>query len=93
MLEVKQIVRIAFEFVNDLLKDEHIQGLRLEEVERLRDGRRWHVTVSFIRPNATPIPTIAVLKEPPRDFKTLTILGMNGEVESMKSARFAESAS
>jgi hypothetical protein len=89
MLDVKQVVRIAFEFVNELLKEETIRGLRLEEVERLVDGRRWNITVSFIRPGTGPIAAITALQQGPRDFKTLSIDGESGEVESMKTARFA----
>lgn len=47
---VKDAVKIAAEYVGDLLSGEKIGDLRLEEVEASEDEKSWYVTLGFSRP-------------------------------------------
>jgi hypothetical protein len=84
MLDVKQVVRLAIEFVKDMYEREGVIDLRLEEVERSED--RWSVTLSFARPDPSPIAAVRTLSGSPRwrDYKTLIVNGADGTIESMK---------
>jgi hypothetical protein len=87
MLDVKQVVESAAQFVKDMYLSEGIADLRLEEVERLNEKNQWAVTLSFARPSKHPLAQAhQVLAGNPmlRDYKTLTVDGVTGAIESMK---------
>ena len=94
MFDVKQVVRIAVEFVKEMYEGEAIADVRLEEVERPENENRWMVTLSFTRPRPHPLDLPQILLAGvnlPRDYKTLTISGVDGTVESMKIREMASS--
>lgn len=94
MTDVKQAVRIAVEFVKELYEAEGIADVRLEEVERPENENRWMVTLSFTRPRPHPLGIPQVLLAGvnlSRDYKTLTISGADGTVESMRIRELASS--
>lgn len=87
MLDVKHVVQTAVQFVRDMYQGEGIADLRLEEVERLENENRWMVTLSFTRPRTDQLGQVAQVLTGgrlSRDYKALTISGMDGAVESMK---------
>ena len=85
MLDVKEAVRTAKEYVNDVFSDEDIRDVVLEEVKY--EGVHWKVTLSFFRPRG---PLAVVLSEPAwkdRSFKVIRIDG-SGKVRSMTHRTF-----
>ena len=91
-VSVKDAVRIAVQYVRDLLSDESLSDLRLEEVERSESGDHWLITVGFSRPepqqSISPITnSIAerlrgrVLN---REYRIVKVLAGSGEVQWMK---------
>jgi hypothetical protein len=50
MIDVKEAVRIAIQYVSDLFEPEKISNLGLEEVVFDESTKAWDVTVGFSRP-------------------------------------------
>lgn len=49
-IQVKQAIRIAMDYIKSVFDGvEHVEGFRLEEVERDEDERCWLITVSLLR--------------------------------------------
>ncbi|MEM9555105.1 MAG: hypothetical protein AAGC60_12680 [Acidobacteriota bacterium] len=98
-LDVKDAVRTALDYVQELFESEEILYLGLEEVER--DNGTWLVTVGFSRPWDFPKPDSSDFGatsfysglqaprdlRPKRDYKVLRIDGMSGNVESVKNRK------
>ena len=84
MIDVKNAVRTAMEYVHALYQDDKIDDVMLEEVELSTDGQFWLVTVSFVRPVAkSPIEAMTGQHGAPA-YKVLTIHAETGNVHSMK---------
>lgn len=49
-MEVKEAVRSAKAFIDDLFADEQIFHVGLEEVKFNEQGRIWEITIGFYRP-------------------------------------------
>ncbi len=60
-MDVKEVVKLAKEYVLDLFADENITNLGLEEVEYNEVEREWIVTLGFSRPWDEPRNTLASL--------------------------------
>ncbi|HUY92679.1 MAG TPA: hypothetical protein VMV10_28320 [Pirellulales bacterium] len=84
MLEVKQVVQAAAQFVQDMYQGEGIVDLRLEEVERLHDKNQWAVTLSFARPPKHPLAQALAGSSMQRDYKILIVDASTGAIESMR---------
>lgn len=97
MIDVKEAVRIAFEYVADLMADEKIGKIRLEEVERTQNDAEWIVTVSFPRepvPLNSGVAAIAAAAtltpdRAERAYREVRIDAASGQVISMKRAKAA----
>ena len=47
MIEVKEAVKIATDFVNNVLSEEKFDRITLEEVELSEDSSYWYVTIGL----------------------------------------------
>jgi geranylgeranyl pyrophosphate synthase len=93
MVNVKEAVGIAFQYMNDLYDTTKFHDFLLEEVELSEDGRWWLVTIGWSRAThpdeviQTPM-TNTILGQSKiqyrRTYKVFKIDATNGEVRSMK---------
>ena len=93
-LNVKDAVRVAVDYVRDLLSPDQLSDVRLEEVELSDDGDYWFVTVGFSRPEvqkqreavATGSGILGLLRPQTleREYKVVKINARSGDVQSMK---------
>ncbi len=91
-IDVKQAVRAAYAFVNDIYAEQNqpLNNLRLEEVEQSDDSHYWLITLGFDRPVEGATGAYAGLSasvgvpQVVRDYKILKVDAETGEVESMK---------
>jgi hypothetical protein len=82
MVDGKQVVAKAMEYVKAVYESSQVADLMLEEVERSEDGKHWLVTLGF-----TPHESGAVGSAFERTFKVLKIVAETGEVLSMKTRK------
>ena len=84
MIDAKDAVRIALEYVQAMYKPEDISQLILEEVELSKEEDFWLVTVSFLPPAAkSPIEAMTSSRGT-QAYKVLKIHAETGVVHSMK---------
>ena len=82
-MDVKESARTAKRYISDVFSDEDISDVRLEEVEMNDPLGVWRITVSFLRPAATPersaveatalVGLTGVLRPRRRDYKIVEI--------------------
>ncbi len=58
MIDVKQAVKNALEYVQSIIDVADLIDPRLEEVELSADERMWLITVSFIRKKTSSVPSL-----------------------------------
>lgn len=73
-MNVKDAVKIAYEFVKDFYQDHTIS---LEEVELSDDGRFWSITLGVTNP-------LEQWGSGKKDYKVVTVDTQSGQVKSMK---------
>lgn len=86
-MEVKQVVRIAKNYVQELLSDEGIVNLGLEEIEFNEREDAWHVTLGFSRPWNTQRSAVTVITGEPaprRAYRVLRVRDSDGQVLSFR---------
>lgn len=89
MIDVKEAVKAAYDFVHNLPNVGLEDPFTLEEVELTNDDRYWLITLGFYRA-VLPSPTSPmgafsdVLAKRERAYKTMKIHADSGEVRSMK---------
>lgn len=90
MIDAKEAVRIAFDYVRGLYAAEEIPHLTLEEVE-LSNGEGgeggedfWLVTVSFLKPVPKSAIEAMTGQQGAPTYKILRIRAADGQVHSMK---------
>jgi hypothetical protein len=79
MVDGKQAVVKAKEYLQAVYEPAQVGDLRLEEMERSEDDKQWSVTLSFI-PHSPQSPGVTV----ERVFKTVKIVAETGEILAMK---------
>jgi hypothetical protein len=79
MVDGKQAVGKAMEYVRAVYDASQVTDLMLEEVERSEDGKHWHVTLGF-----TPQGPASGGATFERTTKVVKIVVETGEVLSMK---------
>ncbi|MCS7057275.1 hypothetical protein Mlute_02220 [Meiothermus luteus] len=87
MLEVREAVRIAMDYIQSLYGDKQLPELRLEEVELSADGQFWEVTLSFVVREPTAYLSLGDAART-REYKVFRINAESGQVQSMKIRRF-----
>ena len=90
MIDIKQAVKNALEYVKDIIPNSGLIDPRLEEVESSDNGRNWFITVSFVRkvPPTSIAEKITALgtgiNPIEREYKLITIDAETGKPLSMK---------
>ncbi len=87
VMDVKEAVGLAKNYVRDLFADELPQNIGLEEVEYDDRLEVWHITVGFSRPWEREFGAIAF--PPNRSYKVVSITEA-GQVKSVKNHRTAD---
>ncbi|RIH85315.1 MULTISPECIES: hypothetical protein [Calidithermus] len=83
MIDVKQAVQIANDYIQSLFTERQIPELRLEEVELSQDGSFWEVTLSFVVREPTAYLSLGDAART-REYKVFRINAETGQVQSMK---------
>lgn len=83
MLDVKQAVKVATEYIQSLFSPDQIPELRLEEVELSEDGKFWLVTLSFAPKQNSPYLSLGEAAKT-REYKIFQVSAESGQVQSMK---------
>jgi hypothetical protein len=94
MVDLKEAVKIARDFMTDLYDGDRLSGLLLEEVELSGDEKSWLITFGFDtnRPTLEPDSTHGGLRlssaiaypKYVREYKTIKVRAEDGKPESMK---------
>jgi hypothetical protein len=93
VIDVKEAIKIAKQYVAEVFEDEGVFNIGLEEIEL--HGDQWEVTIGFSRkwdrPPSNPFANIGAIA-PQRDdrsvsrtFKIVTIEGEGGEVSGLSN--------
>ena len=77
MIDVKQAVDIASQYLMSLFADRLPSDIQLEEVELSEDEKYWFITLSFREAYFAGIP-------PRKNYKLFKINADSGQVQSMK---------
>jgi hypothetical protein len=90
MIDVKQAVSAASEYLSQLYPSAKLHDVFLEEVALSDDERHWYVTIGFARPIPSPNATLAAMdaamgrQNYERVYKLFEIDSDTGQVRSMK---------
>ena len=87
MLEVREAVGIAKEYVRDLFSDEPIRQLGLEEIDFVEDGTHshWKITIGFVRHwRADNLADVLASGSASRTYKVVAV-HTDGSVRSVKN--------
>ncbi|WP_027882179.1 hypothetical protein [Meiothermus rufus] len=83
MIDAKEAVKIATEYIQTLFAERQIPELRLEEVELSPDNQFWEVTLSFVVREPTAYLSLGEAART-REYKVFRINAETGQVQSMK---------
>lgn len=92
MVDVKEAVGKAMDYLKDMYRIDQFKDVLLEEVDLSEDNKFWNVTIGFTRrqestsggPMATLIGQSTEFK---REFKIFQIDAENGALRSMRSRK------
>lgn len=93
MIDVKESVRTALDYLSNLYDTSGFKDILLEEVELSEDEKRWNVTIGFTRPVYSDNPIRAALEKATmdksgiqykREYKVFEISADDGKVRAMK---------
>jgi hypothetical protein len=92
MVDVKEAVGKAMDYLKDMFQIDQFKDVLLEEVDLSQDNKFWNVTIGFTRvqestsggPMATLIGQSAEFK---REFKVFQIDAESGALRSMRSRK------
>lgn len=103
-MEVKEAIRVAKKYVEDVYAEADICDVMLEEVKLSDDGQYWYVTIGFTRPalqRTEPVPSqnenfenlrefrrLLAGRPLERDYKLVKVSDETGQVESMEIRSF-----
>ena len=90
-MNIKDAIKVAKDYVNEVLADEQVTNLGLEETEFEPASGCWNITLGFSRPWNTPrtraqevLENMGAVSSLRRSYKLFTI-SREGEVLSMKN--------
>jgi hypothetical protein len=100
VMEVREAVRTALNYVKEVYADENLSNLGLEEVEYVPERHEWLVTVGFSRPWDYPkkeapymvLPLGGSERPPSRAYKVVHIDDTTGRILEMKHRLIPETA-
>lgn len=86
MIDVRQAVQKASEYLVTIFADRQVRNVQVEEVERSEDSRHWFVTLGYADPAGGPLAEIAATMGDSRNrkYKVFKIDADSGECLSMK---------
>jgi hypothetical protein len=92
MVDVKQAVGKAMDYLKDMYQIDQFKDVLLEEVDLSEDNKYWNVTIGFTRlqdstsggPMATLIGQSAEFK---REYKVFQLDSTTGDLRSMRSRK------
>ena len=89
MVDAKQAVKMAMEYLNEIYDTKEFKDVMLDEVELSEDNRYWNVTIGFARRQVStsegPMASLVGKTEQyKRESKIFTIDAESGIVRSMK---------
>ena len=92
MVDVKQAVSKAMDYLKDMYQTDSFKDVLLEEVDLSEDNKFWYVTIGFTRgqestsggPMATLIGQSSEFK---REYKVFQIDSKTGDLRSMRSRK------
>ncbi len=90
MIDVKQAVKIAFEYLSSLYEQDELHDLLLEEVELSDDELYWFVTLGFTQNLSVPpgpyrhVDVLTIPRYSTRVYKVIEIDANTGQALSMK---------
>ena len=96
MIDVKEAVKIATDYLKQLYEPTQLHDILLEEVALSDDEKYWYVTLGFSRPVASTNPMQALTEtflkgqgivnqtKYQREYKVFQIDAATGQVRSMK---------
>ncbi len=92
MVDVKEAVGKAMDYLKDMYKIDQFKDVLLEEVDLSEDNKFWNVTIGFTRRQETtsggPMATlIGQSTEFKREFKVFQIDSENGALRSMRTRK------
>jgi hypothetical protein len=89
MIEVKDAVKIAQDYIRELYTQDEIRDLALEEVEISEDNKFWIVTIGFTKQMSQPLNPMEAMSGPKfsRFQKELKIDAESSLVRSMKNKK------
>jgi hypothetical protein len=89
MIEVKQAIQIAQDYIKELYHTDEVRDLSLEEVEIAEDNKFWLVTLAFTKQMMQPLNPMEAMTGPKfaRFYKELKIDTESGQVRSMKNKK------
>jgi hypothetical protein len=95
MIDVKQAVQIARDYMHTVYSDEEIPNLLLEEVKRTDDDQYWLITFGFDtkqKPDYSPTLDVVGLANPVRPqfiraYRTIKVRADTGESVEMSTVR------
>jgi hypothetical protein len=92
MVDVKQAVTKAMDYLEDMYQTDQFKDVLLEEVDLSEDNEFWNVTIGFTRRQETtsggPMATlIGQSSEFKREYKVFRIDAKTGDLRSMRSRK------
>jgi hypothetical protein len=92
MVDVKEAVGKAMEYLKDMYQIDQFKDVLLEEVDLSEDNKFWNVTIGFTRPQEStsggPMATlIGQSAEFKREFKVFQIDAESAALRSMRSRK------
>ena len=89
MVDAKQAVKMAMEYLKEMYDTKEFKDIMLEEVELSEDNQYWNVIIGFARRQVStsegPMASLVGKTEQyKREFKIFTIDAESGIVRSMK---------
>jgi hypothetical protein len=92
MVDVKEAVARAMEYLKDMYDTGQFKDVLLEEVDLSEDSKFWNVTIGFTRRQETisggPMATlIGQSSEFKREYKVFQIDASSGALQSMRSRK------
>jgi hypothetical protein len=92
MVDVKEAVDKAMDYLKDMYQIDQFKDVLLEEVDLSEDNKFWNVTIGFTRPQETtsggPMATlIGQSAEFKREFKVFQIDAESAALRSMRSRK------
>ena len=98
VVDVKEAIKIAKDYVKDVFAEEQVTELRLEETEFDQPSGGWNITLAFSRPWNSPrtraqevLENLGAASSLRRSYKVLTV-SPDGQIVSMKNRQRAEMA-